>query len=279
MKPVFEYLDYRAYLKDYYDARKSRQAFFSYKMFGNKVGLDGSYLAKVLIGARHIADDSIGAFASACALEGKEAEYFDALVRFGKAKSDKEAKVYFEQLLSIKTVGAQQLLEYQFEYYRTWYHSAIRSILEYFDFRGDYRELAEGLSPAVSPGEAEESIALLTRLGLIQADEEGRYRTTNENITTGSQWRSLAIETFQEESIRLSGESIKRHPKHLRDFSTVTMTINAKDYPEIRERIREFRGTIINYVNRSTEPDRTYQLNIQFFPLSRIGDETGDAIR
>jgi uncharacterized protein (TIGR02147 family) len=272
MKPVYEYLDYRAYLKDYYDARKARQTFFSYKVFGKKVGLDGSYLAKVLIGARHIADDSIQAFIDACELAGKEAEYFEVLVHFAKSKTEQEEKVHFEKLLSLKTVGAQQLLASQFEYYRTWYHSAIRSILEYFDFRGDYAELAEGLSPAVTPREAEASISLLLSLGLIRVDDTGRYRTTNANITTGEQWRSLAIESFQEESLRLSRESIKRHPKHVRDFSTVTMTLNAKDYQELRDRIKEFRGSVINYVNQAVDPDRTYQMNIQLFPLSRIGD-------
>ncbi len=272
MKPVFEYLDYRAYLKDYYDERKSRQTFFSYKVFGKKVGLDGSYLAKVLIGARHIADDSVKAFIEACDLAGKEAEYFEVLVLFAKSKTEPEEKVHFERLLNLKNVGAQLLLANQFEYYKTWYHSAIRSILEYFDFRGDYAELAEGLSPPVTVKEAEESIALLTTLGLIEPDAEGRYRVTNANVTTGPQWRSLAIESFQEESLRLSRESIKRHPKHIRDFSTVTMTINAADYAEIRDRIKEFRGSVINYVNRSTHPDRTYQMNIQLFPLTRIGD-------
>jgi uncharacterized protein (TIGR02147 family) len=272
MKPVFEYLDYRAYLKDYYDERKSRQSFFSYKVFGKKVGLDGSYLAKVLIGARHIADESVKAFTEACDLAGKEAEYFEVLVLFAKSKTEPEEKVHFERLLNLKNVGAQQLLANQFEYYKTWYHSAIRSILEYFDFRGDYAELAEGLSPPVTVKEAEESIALLTALGLIEPDAEGRYRVTNANVTTGPQWRSLAIESFQEESLRLSRESIKRHPKHVRDLSTVTMTINAKDYIELRDRIKEFRGSVINYVNRSTDPDRTYQMNIQLFPLTRIGD-------
>lgn len=273
MKPIFEYFDYRVFLKDYYDEKKGRKSFFSYRVFGEKTGMDGSYLAKVLIGARHISDDTIKLCISACGLKGKEAQYFETLVHFAKAKTDKEVKFHFEQLLVLKQVGAQQLLENQFEYYRKWHHSAIRSIFEYFDFRGDFAELAEGLNPPISAKEAEESIALLTELGLIQIDKEGRYRATNQNVTTGAQWHSQAIENFQVETIRLSGESIKRHPKGLRDCSTVTMTINAADYSELRKRIREFRSTVINYVNRAKDPDRTYQLNIQFFPLSRIGDQ------
>ena len=87
MKSVFEYLDYRVYLKDFYEEKKSHQSFFSYRLFGNKVGVDPSYLAKVFLKVRHIADESVGSFISFCGLKEKEAEYFEALVHFIKAKS------------------------------------------------------------------------------------------------------------------------------------------------------------------------------------------------
>jgi uncharacterized protein (TIGR02147 family) len=48
------------------------------------------------------------------------------------------------------------------------------------------------------------------------------------------------------------------------------MNINEKDFEEIKERIKEFRASIIKYVNDQTLPDRVMQLNIQFFPVSRI---------
>jgi uncharacterized protein (TIGR02147 family) len=273
MKSIYEYLDYRAYLKDFYEEKKSRQSFFSYRLFGRKVGLDASYLAKVLMNSRHIAEDSIPKFTETCGLAGKEAEYFEVMVRFAKAKSNQEGKVFFEKLLSIKSTSAQKILANQYEYYRKWHHSAVRSVLEYHDFRGDCKALAAALSPAITPKEAKESIALLTSLGLIQADAEGRHRLTEGAITTGAQWKSLAIEAFQEETIRLSSESLKRHPKEHRDVSTITMNINASDYGELRERIREFRASLINLISKATGPDRTYQMNIQLFPLSSIGGD------
>lgn len=271
MKPVFEYLDYRQYLKDFYEERKAAQSFFSYRLFGGKVGVDPSYLAKVLLKVRHLADESIAAVAAYCGLKGREAEYFEALVHFIKAKSHQKSRLHFERLLSLKGIQAQKLLAPQYDYYRKWHHSAVRSVLEYHVFAGDYKDLAARLSPPISVKEARESIALLERLGLVKADGEGRYRLTEAAITSGPQWQSLAIEAFQEETLRLSRESLKRHPKEHRDVSTVTMNINAGDYAELRERIREFRSAVIKYVNGATGPDRTYQLNIQFFPLSRIG--------
>lgn len=97
-------------MKDFYEEKKSRQSFFSYRLFGRKVGLDASYLAKVLMNSRHIAEDYIEKFTETCGLAGKEAEYFGVMVRFAKAKSNQEAKVFFEKLFSINSTSAQKIL-------------------------------------------------------------------------------------------------------------------------------------------------------------------------
>jgi uncharacterized protein (TIGR02147 family) len=270
MKSVFEYLDYRDFLKDFYEEKKSEHSFFSYRLFGSKVGLDASYLAKVLIGQRHISNGSIGKITAFCGLREREADFFETLVHFVKARSHKESKLLFEKLLSQKSVGAKTLLPHQYAFYQKWYHSALRSILEFYDFRGDYRALAQQLSPPISAREAKESVRLLEKLGLIKKDETGRYRMTDAAITTGPQWHSLAIQAFQEETIRLSAESLARHPKNHRDVSTVTMNISAQNFEEIRERINEFRSSIIKFVNEQSSPDRVVQLNIQLFPLTQI---------
>jgi uncharacterized protein (TIGR02147 family) len=270
MKSVFEYFDYRDFLKDFYEEKKSERSFFSYRLFGAKIGMDASYLAKVIIKNRHISNSSIGKIVSYCGLNEREAKYFETAVYFVKAKSHRESKLLFEKLLSLKNVSASALLEHQYEFYQKWYHSAIRSILEFYDFRGDYKALAEQLSPKIPAREAKNSIRLLEKLRLIKKDEAGRYRMTDTAITTGPQWHSLAIQAFQEETIRLSLESLSRHIKKHRDVSTVTMNVSEQNFQEIKERIGEFRSTIIKYVNEQSSPDRVVQLNIQLFPLSTI---------
>jgi uncharacterized protein (TIGR02147 family) len=44
MKSIFEYLDYRDFLKDFYEEKKAQRSFFSYRLFGAKIGLDACYL-------------------------------------------------------------------------------------------------------------------------------------------------------------------------------------------------------------------------------------------
>lgn len=273
MKPIFEYLDYRSYLKDFYEERKRHHSCFSYRYFGSKIGVDSSYLLKILLKKRHLAERSIPGVSAFCGFSSVEAEYFHTLVQFAKARSQHESRLYFEKLFSIKNHKSHQLVEQQYEYFRTWYHPVVRSVLEYFDFRGDYALLGKQLSPAISAREARESVHLLEELDLIRCGTDGRYYLTDTAVTTGDEWRSLAIHAFQEQTIKLSQEALERHDRILRDISTVTLNINAEDFQEIRRRITDFRRSIIAYVGERTGPDCTYQLNIQFFPLTECNGD------
>ena len=115
MKSVFEYLDYRNFLKDFYEERKGRQGFFSYRYFGDKVGIDPSYLLKVLLKSRHLSEASIARVSSFCGHSDTETEYFTTLVHFAKARSQSESKLLFEKLLTIRYVKSRRLLERQYE--------------------------------------------------------------------------------------------------------------------------------------------------------------------
>jgi len=270
MQRIEDYLDYRDFLKDFYQEKKSRSSFFSYHIFASQVGLDTSYLAKVIMKKRHLAGDSILKVAQYCGLDGRDAECFETLVHFGKAKTERQSRLYFERILSMKDTPSRALLCDQYEYYTKWYYSAIRSVLEYFDFRGDYALLGKQLNPSIGAREARKAVRLLIRLELIREDESGRYMQTDTAITTGPQWNSAAINAFQEETIGLAREAIARHPKATRDISTITMAITGEQFAEIKERIREFRASLIKYVNEDTSPDRVYHMNIQLVPLTKL---------
>ena len=267
---VFDYFDYRKYLKDYYETRKKENFFFSYRYVGNKVDLDPGYLVKVLQGKHHIAQKTISKVVKLCGLNEKEAEYFENLVYFGKAKTEKQIKLYFEKLLSLKGAKSKKTEPHQYEYYQKWYYSAIRSLIGCVGFRGNYKELAEKLSPKISVKEAKSAIKLLKDLKFIKKKVDGSYALTDSLITTGDEWRSIAIRQFQRETIHLAEESLNRHPKEVRDISTVTMGINLEDLEEIRELAKEFRSSVMKFAEKSRDPDSVFQLNIQLIPLTHV---------
>ena len=268
MPKIEEFLDYREYLHAFYKERKERKGYFSYRLLGRLVGMDASLLAKVLQKERHIADESIPAFVSALKLNAREGEYFENLVHFGKARSDAQAKVYFERMMKLQRVPSRRLEGRHFAYFSSWRHAAIRALLEFYEFRGDYKTLAAQLNPPVTPKEARESVKLLKELDLVKDDGTGRLVPSDKAITTGERWASVAVASFQKETIALAGEALERHPRENRDVSTITMSVSREDIAEIKERIAEFRSSIVKFVNESANPEVVCHLNLQLIPLS-----------
>ncbi|MBN1308611.1 MAG: TIGR02147 family protein [Chitinispirillaceae bacterium] len=268
MVTIFDYLDYREFLRDYYKEAKRNKPFFSYRFIGNRVGMDSSYVIKVLQGNLHISAKKINDFIKLLELGEPEAEYFETLVHFCRAKTERQRKLCFDRLFSLSSVKAQRLEPHQYEFFQKWYYSAVWAIINCTPFNGDFHALADACMPAITVWDAKRAVRLLTRLGLIVKEADGTYRTTGQNLTTGWKWYSHAIESNQREMIRLAGEAINRFAKETRDISTVTMGIDEKALPEIREHIRQFRSSLIKTVNSHAGTGRVYQLNIQLFPLS-----------
>ena len=134
MKSIREYLEYRDFLRDYYTEKKNESPFYSLRYMGGKVMVDPSHLVKIFQHRRHIGNSLIDMFIDHCGLAGADAEYFANLVRFNKAKSDREAKLYYEKLLALKGSGARSLEKSQYDFYTQWYHSAILTLLDFFPF-------------------------------------------------------------------------------------------------------------------------------------------------
>ena len=273
MANVLEYLDYRAFLHDSYEEYKKDKPYFSYRFIAGKVGINAGYVIKVFQSKVHLGAANIASFADLFKLSGKEREYFTELVHFCRAKSDVEIERRFERLQAIKGIRFRTVADDTVEFYRNWYHMAIRSLISICSLKvGDARKIAVMVSPSITTKEARDSLDLLTRLSLIGADEKGVLRVTEQYITTGERWSAPAIRDFQRKTIELAGQAIERHHKDLRDISTVTMTLALKDLPMLKERVKEFRKELLMLSNESTAEDCVMQLNMQIFPVALVSN-------
>jgi uncharacterized protein (TIGR02147 family) len=271
MKLLKQYLEYRLFLHDFYEAKRAEDDFFSYRYMARKVGMDHGYLVKLLHQKVHIAEGHIVRFMEFCGLTGSDGDYFRTLVHFNKSKNPDEVRILFEKLTALAGVKFHSLEKDQFEFYTAWHHSAIRALLGVVKFTGDYESLANSLNPPIDAKQAMDSVRLLERLKLIGKDGSGVYRPTHALITTGDNLQASAVRQFQREMIRLAGESLARHPKEHRDVSTVTISVDSADLVEIRDRISALRQSIMKLSAKSPNPDAVYQLNVQIFPLNKLG--------
>jgi uncharacterized protein (TIGR02147 family) len=265
---IFEYLDYREYLKDHYEASKRRFSFFSYRYISVKTGLDASFYVKVLQKQMHLSLKSLPGIIRFLGLNKKECEYFTLLVRFNRAKQQDETRLYFEKLIEFRELNTGTLNADKYEYFSKWYYVAMRELLNYYRFKGDYKSLGEQLNPPISEAKARKAIELLERLNLLKKNENGEFELTEQFVTTGESWNSLAIENFQKEMIRMAETSIDRLPKKDRETSTVTISMSRSSFNAMKDRIREFRKELLEMARMEQEPDGVFQINFQIFPLT-----------
>jgi uncharacterized protein (TIGR02147 family) len=273
MKSLFEYLEYRDFLKDHYDFNKARFAFFSYRYIAAKTGLDASFYVKVLQKQLHISDKAVEPLCQFLKLNRSETEYFKILFQFNKAKQQDKSKQYFEKLIELREPRVHTLEAAKYEFYNKWYYIAIRELLNYYRFSGDCKELAAKLNPPISATDARKAIELLVDLSLIKKGDDGRFVLTEQFVTTGESWNSIAIENFQKEVIRLAAESIGRIAKKNRETSTVTVSVSRKCFNAMKERLREVRKELLEMTRLDENPEGVFQINFQIFPLTQIDKE------
>jgi uncharacterized protein (TIGR02147 family) len=60
MPNIFNYLNYRDFLKDYYEEHKAKSPCFSYKYLANKAGFKSkSFFHEVITGKKNLSKDSM----------------------------------------------------------------------------------------------------------------------------------------------------------------------------------------------------------------------------
>jgi uncharacterized protein (TIGR02147 family) len=266
---IFDYMDYRQFLKAIYDYNKSHNKIFSYRYIGQKVGMEASFIVRVFQGIAHISDDSVERWSSFLKLEGKTALYFNALVHFCKTRSTIEREACFKKLISLRDFQADQITSDQFSFFEKWYHIPIRSLLGMSWIDKSPKVISKLLVPNISVEEVERSIELLIRLGLVLKDQDDNYTLKSDFITPDLRNApALAVRSFQHQTIALADQALEQIPKQLRDISTVSITLDPNDLVAIQDQIVQFRQSIMEFSRECEKPTTMFQLNIQLFPLT-----------
>lgn len=269
MKAVTTYLDYRAFLRDHYEARKEEAGFFSYRFMSQRLDIDPGQLVKILQGKLHLPPRSLQAMLRLCRLEGRDAEYFEELVKFSRARTREETNRSFERLSLLRGVEVATLDVQQAEFYRKWHHTVIRSLLGMGPFAGDAKALGKLCVPPVTPQEAAESVALLESLGLVVRDPEGVLILADAHISPDIQVPVDAVRTFQRDTLHLAERALDEIEKDEREISTITVALSKADIQAVRGWVGDLKRQIQNLASNSSDPDRVFHLNVQMFPVAR----------
>jgi uncharacterized protein (TIGR02147 family) len=268
---IFEYQDYRQFLRDFYAAQKAKSRAFSHRAFSKRAGLSSSnYLGLVMKGARDLSSEMAPRFAKACGLAKREADFFCDLVAYGQAKTAAEKQRWHERLARFRKFrDAHRLVGEQTAYHANWYMPAVRELVMLAAFEESPRWIAAALEPAISERQASEALEILQKLGLLVRDGRGKLRQAQALVTTGPGPLGHQTVLYHHGMLDLAKRALDRLPREQRDISSLTLCVAESTLPLVKERIRELRRELLQLAELEPSPERVLQINFQVFPLSR----------
>lgn len=271
---IFEFLDYREYLRAYYEAAKEAVPAFSYRYFSRRAGFSSpNYLKLIMDGDRNLTDDSVKKMVRGLELSEDEARFFADLVDFEQASDAAKKNEAYERVAASQQFRQARRLDHSmFEYLSRWYLPAIREMAAHDDFTDDPAWVAERVFPPISQGQAADALDLLFEMGLLVRDDDGAITRGEPTWTTGHEVRSLAIGNYHRQMLERAAESVEEVPREMRDLSQLTVVIEATTVHDLKERIHAFRESLIERCERDGGREVVYQIGIQLFPLSFWGE-------
>lgn len=270
MKPIFEYIDYRRFLADFYQEKKSTVRYFSYRYFAQKIGVNSpSFLKHVIDGERNLTPQMTERFSKALSLGPREKKYFRLLVLFNQARTSTEKQENYAALKSmVSGISEAVLNSFQFDFYGEWYIPVIRELICLYNFKDDYVQIASKVRPSIEPVQARNAIQLLLKLGLVKRLETGIYQQTSPAIVADSSVTSIAIRSFMHTMIDKSRLALDTLDKKVRHISGITLGVSSEGYGLIADEIEAFKDRVKVIVNNDRNSNRIYQMCISLFPVS-----------
>lgn len=269
---LFDYLDYRNYLKEHYRSKKSVSANFSYKAFSRAAGLGSPcYLRDVMTGRRNITPNTIGGFCKALGLGKRERTYFENLVRFNQATKPEAKREYYEQLLpTYKKECGIKLKKNQYKLLSQWYFPIIREMISLDDFDESSKWICKRLKNLITPSQARKTIQLLLELKLIERDQSGKLKITDTSLDTPDAVHDVAFSNFHKEMLERAKSAIDKDKAFDREISGITAAMSKKQFGRIKQYIQEFQNKLVYELQQTDEPaEEVYQVNCQLFSLTR----------
>lgn len=267
---IFQYLDFRKFLKDAYDWKKQNHKGYSQRTFISDAGLPescSSLLPAIINGRRNLSQNQRVKFGLALGLKEKNYDYWDTLVQFNQAKGMVEKNFFFEQLQKFHRSKARIISQTQMRFYSKWYYNAIWNYFGLYPNQNHPGVIAASLFPKISIPQVKEAIDLLLELNLIRRTANG-YRVEEMHLSTENDVKSLVARQYIEELTKMSLEMLSQVPSTNRQYNALMFGVNETGFLAIKDRIRSFQEELREIIDQNKDGDRIYTLTMQLFPNS-----------
>ena len=268
---IYQYDDFRSYLKDCFQFRKDKDSDYSYRKFAREANISNpGYLLDVILGKRTLSDNAADKTIKAFALEDAEADFFRLLVEFGQSKKEIERQKTYQEILYRRNRSRfARLSPSLVKYYQDFHYPLVRCAIEGFDFRGDYEALGNVFDPPIAPVALKKYIRDLCEWDLIRQEPNGQYKVTQSFVEPPATMGAM-VRRLNREWILQAADSPFRYPPTERHVSTMLLMVGEETRKLLREKIERFRQEVLEVVEKDKEQAKgIMQLSLQYFPKTK----------
>lgn len=268
---IYEYIDYKKFLADWRKEEKSRNPGLTHEYLCSVLGLKNrSFYNDIEKGRKVIGAEVLDRLISLFGFQGNEAKYFRALVGYGQPATYAEKEYWFEQIVVMNHTPKRLIDKETYRYFKEWWHSALRALLDTGNFSDDWKLLSKKLYNRVTPEQVQDSILLLSQLGLIVKTPDSYWKPTAKILSTGDNVKDECFQRYQLSFHSILKQILEENVAGSHDSSQLTVSVSKKGLERIISRIRNLRAEIISISHKDeSSADRVYQIALHAYPISR----------
>ena len=277
MTTVFDYQQYREYLRDYYLDQKLRKTGLTYSRFSSVAGIRSpNYLKVVIDGQKNLTPENIVRFAKALGLKEQESDYFEALVHFNQAKTPMQRDFFEERLARVrsrysgKSLRERLLSEHEFEAVSDWKYHAIMILTQVRGFEERLSWIRERLFNLVSEEEVAAILERLQAIRLLSRNAAGRLEQTHRQIKTKSELGRVLARAFYEGIFSRASLALKLTEPEEREFNNYVVSLSPQQIPELKRKVRTFMKDLNEWALENSKPHQVYSFTFAAFPLTSL---------
>lgn len=280
-----EYMDYRLFLADFYLAKKNLTKTsvrpYSYAIFSAAADIKSpNYLKMIIEAKRNLSPDMIAKFAKACAFNKAQTDEFRLLVEFSQAEDPADRNYALKQLSEYRVeqkLKHGELDRKVFEKVPNWIGWIIYALVDQQGVTFETSQLRDLLRGKASESEINEALENLIKSGELVRDPDTLVISKGKSTEAPEEIPSALVRKLQMQLMYLGLESLYQDAATEREFGSLTLSLTAKEFEEIKFKLRQLRKSLHkdNSIARmASKGERVYQLNLQLFPVSNASKKT-----
>jgi uncharacterized protein (TIGR02147 family) len=263
---IFEYTDYRKFVRDFFQYKKQSESKYSLETLARKVGLSKMSIKYIMDEKRHLSTTSIQGFCDGLNLKGASARYFQTLVRLNKSRTESERIENLESLMRMKCCPLRErvLKDTQLRLFQNWYHAAIVEMSYLKGFRKDAKWIQSKLKFTVPISKIRDSLQFLEDQGLLDQQESNLGK-----IKIDSEIRSQLVKNYNRQGLKNAETALLTQSDDDRKAFQLMISVNENQFEIAKKMIADFRHQLHDTL-ASTEPaNRLVQINMDLFTIAK----------